>query len=118
MVVIQGGIGPAGLSAEDLHVLDLKQQRPRWHRVVVQGPGPWYGYVMALVGQRFLLTIGGNDGKRPPADVWALDTAAKPYEWRKLEPEGEGPPPCMNDVSESQFNLVLNIELQQIIDGD
>lgn len=28
----QGGIGPAGLSAEDLHVLDLTQQRPRWHR--------------------------------------------------------------------------------------
>jgi hypothetical protein len=23
-----------------------------------------------------------------------------------------------NDVSENQFNLVLNIELQQIIDGD
>jgi protein phosphatase len=103
--------------------------------VVVQGPGPGprYGHVMALVGQRFLLTIGGNDGnaklsstfvkfqimfsftmaqpewfrtldpgtifmslgKRPLADVWALDTAAKPYEWRKLEPEGEGPPPCM-----------------------
>ncbi|KAF8397987.1 hypothetical protein HHK36_016913 [Tetracentron sinense] len=91
MVVIQGGIGPAGLSAEDLHVLDLTQQRPRWHRVVVQGPGPGprYGHVMALVGQRFLLAIGGNDGKRPLADVWALDTAAKPYEWRKLEPEGE-----------------------------
>ncbi|KAK1263203.1 hypothetical protein QJS04_geneDACA009371 [Acorus gramineus] len=91
MVVIQGGIGPAGLSAEDLHVLDLTQPRPRWHRVVVQGPGPGprYGHVMALVGQRFLLAIGGNDGKRPLADVWALDTAAKPYEWRKLEPEGE-----------------------------
>ena len=29
----QGGIGPAGLSAEDLHVLDLTQQRPRWHRL-------------------------------------------------------------------------------------
>jgi hypothetical protein len=29
---VQGGIGPAGLSAEDLHVLDLTQQRPRWHR--------------------------------------------------------------------------------------
>ncbi|PPD71748.1 hypothetical protein GOBAR_DD31350 [Gossypium barbadense] len=93
MVVIQGGIGPAGLSAEDLHVLDLTQPRPRWHRVVVQGPGPGprYGHVMALVGQRFLMAIG----KRPLADVWALDTAAKPYEWRKLEPEGEGPPPCM-----------------------
>ncbi|KAG0466095.1 hypothetical protein HPP92_017675 [Vanilla planifolia] len=63
-------------------------------RVVVQGPGPGprYGHVMALVGQRFLLCIGGNDGrKRPLVDVWALDTAAKPYEWRKLEPEGEGP---------------------------
>lgn len=30
--LLQGGIGPAGLSAEDLHVLDLTQQRPRWHR--------------------------------------------------------------------------------------
>ncbi|XP_047179505.1 serine/threonine-protein phosphatase BSL3-like [Vigna umbellata] len=97
MVVIQGGIGPAGLFAEDLHVLDLTQQRPRWHRVGVPGPGPGprYGHVMALVGQRYLMVIGGNDGKRPLADVWALDTAAKPYEWRKLEPEGEGPPPCM-----------------------
>ena len=26
------------------------------------GPGPRYGHVMALVGQRFLLSIGGNDG--------------------------------------------------------
>jgi hypothetical protein len=50
---------------------------------------------MSLVGQRFLLSISGNDGKRPLADVWALDTAAKPYEWRKIEPEGDGPPPCM-----------------------
>ena len=32
-VMMQGGIGPAGLSAEDLHVLDLTQQRPRWHRL-------------------------------------------------------------------------------------
>jgi hypothetical protein len=32
-IVKQGGIGPAGLSAEDLHVLDLTQQRPRWHRL-------------------------------------------------------------------------------------
>lgn len=33
-------------------------------RVVVQGPGPGprYGHVMALVGQRYLMAIGGNDG--------------------------------------------------------
>ncbi|KAL7198448.1 hypothetical protein ACSBR2_020856 [Camellia fascicularis] len=69
MVVIQGGIGLAGLSAEDLHVLDLTQQRPRWHRVVVQGPGPGprYGHVIALVGQRYLMAIGGNDGE--PLDI-------------------------------------------------
>ncbi|KAJ8439340.1 hypothetical protein Cgig2_022477 [Carnegiea gigantea] len=109
MVVIQGGIGPAGLSAEDLHVLDLTQQRPRWHRVVVQGPGPGprYGHVMALVGQRYLMCIGGNDGKRPLADVWALDTAAKPYEWRKLEPEGEGPPPCMYATASARSDGLL-----------
>ncbi|KAJ9685018.1 hypothetical protein PVL29_017161 [Vitis rotundifolia] len=91
MVVIQGGIGPAGLSSEDLHALDLTQQQPRWHKVAVQGsgPGPRYGHVMALVGQRFLMAIGGNDGKRPLADVWALDTSAKPYKWLKLEPGGE-----------------------------
>nr|GEW76990.1 serine/threonine-protein phosphatase BSL3 [Tanacetum cinerariifolium] len=109
MVVIQGGIGPAGLSAEDLHVLDLTQPRPRWHRVVVQGPGPGprYGHVMALVGQRYLMAIGGNDGKRPLADVWALDTAAKPYEWRKLEPEGEGPPPCMYATASARSDGLL-----------
>lgn len=33
LISIKGGIGPAGLSAEDLHVLDLTQQRPRWHRL-------------------------------------------------------------------------------------
>ncbi|XP_011008746.1 PREDICTED: serine/threonine-protein phosphatase BSL3-like [Populus euphratica] len=109
MVVIQGGIGPAGLSAEELHVLDLTQQRPRWHRVVVQGPGPGprYGHVMALVGQRYLMAIGGNDGKRPLSDVWALDTAAKPYEWRKLEPEGEGPPPCMYATASARSDGLL-----------
>ncbi|XP_047307706.1 serine/threonine-protein phosphatase BSL3-like [Impatiens glandulifera] len=109
MVVIQGGIGPSGLSAEDLHVLDLTQQKPRWHRVVVQGPGPGprYGHAMALVGQRYLMSIGGNDGKRPLADVWALDTAAKPYEWRKLEPEGEGPPPCMYATASARSDGLL-----------
>lgn len=110
MVVIQGGIGPLGLSSEDLHVLDLTQQRPRWHRVVVQGPGPGprYGHVMAFVGQRFLLSIGGNDGKRPLVDVWVLDTSAKrPYEWQKLEPEGNGPPPCMYATASARSDGLL-----------
>lgn len=32
-VVPQGGIGPAGLASEDLHVLDFTDlDKPRWHR--------------------------------------------------------------------------------------
>ena len=30
------------------------------------GPGPRYGHVMALVGQRYLMAIGGNDGALLP----------------------------------------------------
>ncbi|KAJ3674541.1 hypothetical protein LUZ60_005157 [Juncus effusus] len=70
LVVVQGGIGPAGLSDPDLHVLDLSQQTPQWNRVLVHGSGPGqrYGHVMALIGERFLLVIGGNDGQSHLAD--------------------------------------------------
>nr|AAD26883.1 putative phosphoprotein phosphatase [Arabidopsis thaliana] len=83
MVVIQGGIGPAGLSAEDLHVLDLTQQRPRWHRVVVQGPGPGprYGHVMALVGQRYLMPLASAYGLAKHRDgrwEWAIAPGVSP----------------------------------------
>jgi len=93
MVVVQGGIGPLGLATEDLHVLDLSSSTPRWHRVVVpnQGPGPRYAHVLALVAQRYLVTVGGNDGRQALEDVWALDTAAKPYQWQHIMPEGEAP---------------------------
>ncbi|KAI9181854.1 hypothetical protein LWI28_019311 [Acer negundo] len=91
MVVFQGGIGPAGHSTDDLYVLDLDKYK--WHRVVVQGqgPGPRYGHVMDLVGQRYLVTVSGNDGKRVLSDAWALDTAQKPYAWQRLSPDGDKP---------------------------
>lgn len=46
--------------------------------MVVQGPGPGprYGHVMALVGQRFLLTIGGNDGRNLLMRLSCLDYIA------------------------------------------
>ncbi|CAH9111513.1 unnamed protein product [Cuscuta epithymum] len=93
MVVFQCGIGPAGHSTDDLYVLDLTNDKLKWHRVVVQGqgPGPRYGHVMDLVAQRYLVTFGGNDGKRVLSDAWALDTAQKPYVWQKLNPEGDRP---------------------------
>ncbi|KAL0458016.1 UNVERIFIED_CONTAM: Serine/threonine-protein phosphatase BSL1 [Sesamum latifolium] len=93
MVVFQGGIGPAGHSTDDLYVLDLTNDKFKWHRVVVQGqgPGPRYGHVMDLVAQRYLVTVSGNDGKRVLSDAWALDTAQKPYAWQRLNPEGDRP---------------------------
>ncbi|KAK4785517.1 hypothetical protein SAY86_002206 [Trapa natans] len=93
MVVFQGGIGPAGHSTDDLYVLDLTNNKFKWHRVVVQGqgPGPRYGHAMDLVGQRYLITVSGNDGKRVLSDAWALDTAQKPYAWVRLDPEGDKP---------------------------
>ncbi|KAK4482079.1 hypothetical protein RD792_011565 [Penstemon davidsonii] len=93
MVVIQGGIGPTGHSTEDLHVLDLTNDKCKWHRVVVQGegPGPRYGHVMDLVAQRYLVSVCGNDGKKVLSDAWALDTAQKPYVWQRLNPEGDRP---------------------------
>uniref|UniRef100_A0A5B6YPA9 Serine/threonine-protein phosphatase n=1 Tax=Davidia involucrata TaxID=16924 RepID=A0A5B6YPA9_DAVIN len=97
MVVFQGGIGPAGHSTDDLFVLDLTNDKFKWHRVVVQGqgPGPRYGHVIDLVAQRYLVTVSGNDGKRALSDAWALDTAQKPYVWQRLNPEGDRPPPRM-----------------------
>ncbi|KAJ6334551.1 hypothetical protein OIU78_011431 [Salix suchowensis] len=93
MVVFQGGIGPAGHSTDDLYVLDLTNDKFKWHRVVVQGegPGPRYGHVMDLVAQRYLVTVSGNDGKRVLSDAWVLDTAQKPYAWQRLNPEGDRP---------------------------
>ncbi|KAK8630505.1 hypothetical protein V6N13_079296 [Hibiscus sabdariffa] len=93
MVVFQGGIGPAGHSTDDLYVLDLTNDKFKWHRVVVQGqgPGPRYGHVIDLVAQRYLVTVSGNDGKRVLSDAWALDTGQKPYVWQKLNPEGDKP---------------------------
>ncbi|XP_010904839.2 serine/threonine-protein phosphatase BSL1 homolog isoform X2 [Elaeis guineensis] len=93
MVVFQGGIGPAGHSSDDLYVLDLTNDKFKWHRVVVQGPGPGprYGHAMDLVAHRYLVIVSGYDGKRCLSDDWALDTAQKPYRWHRLEPEGDKP---------------------------
>lgn len=53
----QGGIGPAGLSSEDLHVLDLTQAKPRWHRLVINHmlAGTYMRVIRALyVGSLYL----------------------------------------------------------------
>ncbi|KAG6527534.1 hypothetical protein ZIOFF_009645 [Zingiber officinale] len=76
MVVFQGGIGPAGHSTDDLYVLDLTNDKFKWHRVVVQGPGPGprYGHAMDLVAQRYLVTVSGNDGIAPSSSLVRLSS--------------------------------------------
>ena len=94
MVVVHGGIGPAGLASEDLHVLDFTEpDRPRWHRVMVAGPGPSarYAHTLALVANRFLVSVGGNDGRATLNDAWALDTSDKPYAWRRIDGGADAP---------------------------
>jgi len=110
MVVIQGGIGPAGLATEDLHVLDFTDpERPRWHRVLVQGPGPSarYAHTLSLVANRFLVAMGGNDGKSTLGDAWALDTSEKPYQWRKITDAGEMPSPRMYATAAARSDGLL-----------
>eukprot|EP01018_Ginkgo_biloba_P039752 Gb_36990 [translate_table: standard] len=109
MVVIQGGIGPAGHSTDDLYVLDLTHSKFKWHRVVVQGPGPGprYGHVMDLVAQRYIVTVSGNDGKRALSDAWALDTSQKPYQWQRLEPEGDRPSARMYATASARADGML-----------
>ncbi|PWZ10595.1 hypothetical protein Zm00014a_018348 [Zea mays] len=109
MVVFQGGIGPAGHSTDDLYVLDLTNDKFKWHRVVVQGagPGPRYGHCMDLVAQRYLVTVSGNDGKRALSDAWALDTAQKPYRWQKLNPEGDRPSARMYATASTRSDGML-----------
>ncbi|KAI7745174.1 hypothetical protein M8C21_019168 [Ambrosia artemisiifolia] len=104
MVAFQGGIGPAGHSTDDLFVLDLTNDKYKWHRVVVrgEGPGPRYGHVMDLVAQRYLVTVSGNDGKKVLSDAWALDTAQKPYAWQKLNPGGDKPSARMYATASSR----------------
>ncbi|KAJ1688576.1 hypothetical protein LUZ63_019966 [Rhynchospora breviuscula] len=109
MVVFQGGIGPAGHSTDDLYVLDLTNDKFKWHRVVVQGPGPGprYGHTMDLVTQRYLVTVSGNDGKRVLSDAWVLDTAQKPYRWQKLNPDGDRPSARMYATASARSDGML-----------
>ncbi|KAG0471705.1 hypothetical protein HPP92_016251 [Vanilla planifolia] len=109
MVAFQGGIGPAGHSTDDLYVLDLSNDKYKWHRVVVQGagPGPRYGHAMDLVAQRYLVTVSGNDGKRVLSDAWSLDTAQKPYRWQKLNPEGDRPSARMYATASARSDGML-----------
>ncbi|XP_024008103.1 serine/threonine-protein phosphatase BSU1 [Eutrema salsugineum] len=92
MVVIQGGIGPAGLCSGELIVLKTTNDQFRWQIVEIGGeaPGPRYGHVMAIADST-LLIYGGTNGNRILSDTWAFHAAKKPNFWEKLTPFGYRP---------------------------
>lgn len=55
------------------------------------GPSARYAHTLALVANRFLVAMGGNDGKAILSDAWALDTSEKPYQWKKISDAGDMP---------------------------
>ena len=69
----------------------------KWQRVAVagEGPVPRYAHSLAFVAGRYLVCCCGNDGSKCLDDGWVLDTAAKPYAWKKLEATGDVPSPRM-----------------------
>eukprot|EP00798_Chlamydomonas_sp_ICE-L_P004851 gene4851-34610_t len=98
------------MASEDLHVLDFTDpERPRWHRVLVQGDGPGarYAHILSLVANRFLVAMGGNDGKATLGDAWALDTSEKPYQWRVITDAGDMPSPRMYATAASRSDGLL-----------
>lgn len=75
--------------------------------MLVQGAGPSarYAHTLSLVANRFLVAMGGNDGKSTLGDAWALDTSEKPYQWRKIVDAGEMPcPRCYSHAQIAQCN--------------
>ncbi|KAJ4896619.1 Serine/threonine-protein phosphatase BSU1 [Raphanus sativus] len=93
-VLIQGGMGPSGICNGDLHVLDMSGETFKWKKVVVEegmAPGPRYGHVMGLAGEK-LVIFGGKNGNLVLADTWALSTTTKPNVWERLYPNGDLPP--------------------------
>ncbi len=73
--------------------------------MLVQGAGPSarYAHTLSLVANRFLVAMGGNDGKSTLGDAWALDTSEKPYQWRKITDAGEMPSPRQGAICGMQM---------------
>ncbi|XP_010457353.1 PREDICTED: serine/threonine-protein phosphatase BSU1-like [Camelina sativa] len=92
LFIVQGGIGPSGLSDGDVYMLDLTRNDLKWHRLMGRGatPGPRYGHVMDIAAQRWLVIFGGKNGNEVLSDTWALDTQ-RPSAWDRLNPYGNHP---------------------------
>ncbi|KAF8116728.1 hypothetical protein N665_0015s0099 [Sinapis alba] len=93
-VLIQGGIGPSGICNGDLHVLDMSGDTFKWKKVVVEdgmAPGPRYGHVMGLAGQKLVIFGGKNEGNLVLADTWTLNMTKNPNMWEILYPYGDLP---------------------------
>ncbi|KAF9688058.1 hypothetical protein SADUNF_Sadunf02G0157400 [Salix dunnii] len=69
MVVFQGGIGPAGHSTDDLYVLDLTNDKFKWHRVLSDA------WVLDTAQKPYAWQRLNPEGDRPSARMYATASA-------------------------------------------
>ena len=89
---------------------------PHECRVFVNGQGPSarYAHTLALVANRFIVAMGGNDGRNTLSDAWSLDTSEKPYQWRKVSAHGSNPPARYAPSLNFKLSFVLVIPAHSV----
>eukprot|EP00667_Euglena_gracilis_P016343 EG_transcript_17082 len=107
LYVFGGKVGPARYSGQ-LHTLDLKQSRLRWHNLQAfgTGPSPRAGHSAALVGSDLYICGGSADKDRGFVDLYVLDLAAPTMLWRRLKTFGDLPWTGLSDTSFTHLNAV------------
>jgi len=70
-----------------------------------------YAHTLSLVANRFLVAMGGNDGKATLGDAWALDTSEKPYQWRKITEAGDMPCPRCAEHCKPHVLLFVTLDV-------
>eukprot|EP00668_Euglena_longa_P046461 GGOE01062146.1.p1 GENE.GGOE01062146.1~~GGOE01062146.1.p1 ORF type:complete len:648 (-),score=169.02 GGOE01062146.1:253-2091(-) len=107
LYVFGGKVGPTRFSGQ-LHTLDLKQSRLRWHNLQAFGtaPSPRAGHSAALMGTDLYICGGSADKDRGFVDLYVLDLAAPTMLWRRLKTFGDLPWTGLFDSSFVHLNAV------------
>jgi len=94
MVVYGGATGGRSLAADDIFLLDIREQEGSWGvlSVVGQTPGRRYGHTLSFLRPHLVL-FGGNTGNEPANDTWFVNIERTPLQWQRVDVTGDLPPP-------------------------
>ena len=93
MVVYGGATGGRSLAADDIYLLDIREQEGAWGvlSVVGQTPGRRYGHTLSFLRPHLVL-FGGNTGNEPTSDTWCVNIERTPLQWQRIDVTGDIPP--------------------------